>query len=99
MSDFISMIRLVKKPTNRNMKRQTKDEVEKIVNRIHNLEVEYWERVIEIQDTDQDHHALFQEYSEYFDLLLAWIKRNIRPRFIEVNEKYFSMYYGVEGRS
>lgn len=99
MSDFISMISLVKKPTNRSMKRDIKYEVENIVERIHQLESEFWEDVVRnCDEEDFDHNALVEEYNFKFLYLVDWLNRYIKPKFVAINKDYFSMYYGVQGR-
>lgn len=99
MSDFISMISLVKKPTNRSMKRDIKYEVENIVERIHQLEAGFWEDVCRNCDEEHfDHNALFEEYNFKFLHLVNWMNRTIKPKFVAINKDYFSMYYGVQGR-
>lgn len=99
MSDFISMISLVKKPTNRSMKRQIKYEVENIVERIHQLESKFWEDVVRnCDEEDFDHNALVEEYNFQFLYIVDWLNRNIKPKFVAINKDYFSMYYGVDGR-
>lgn len=99
MSDFISMISLVKKPTNRSMKRDIKYEVENIVERIHQLESEFWEDVCRnCDEEDFDHNALVEKYNFKFLHLVNWLNRNIKPKFVAINKDYFSMYYGVQGR-